>query len=164
MSHNRTKIRNAITDKLKGDAPLVALVPAKNIYNARILQLPKTLKSAISVYTFDETAAKTASEDDLIRIQNAMIVVWMTGKDGATIGTGEQSVDDKLDDVLKAVEDIFLNKYENLRSAWPTGERPPFRMNYTETKLQQDITSEEVMVIATMKFDVELHQELPQVP
>ncbi len=162
MSHKRTKLRQAVQDKLKASAGVTALVASERIFKTRLVQLPARFTNAISIYTLDETGAKTASEDDLERIINVMISVWQTGKDNATIGTGEESIDDKLDNIFQAIEDEFFTKFQNLRDVWPTGEKPPYRLNYTDTKIKFEDEGELILAIATMKFDAIFHQGLPQ--
>lgn len=104
MAHKRKQIREAIVALLKADAPLTALVGASQIYESRVETIWKTSLPAIAVYTRNETSEDFSQYDRILdRTLELAIEIVVDGTSDAA------NIDDQLDDISEAIENILLN-------------------------------------------------------
>lgn len=154
MSHPHKIIRDKVAEMMQ------PLAGDYNIFNSRILNIRNDELPALVVYSGKEVVVKTPSFDYERSLQ-IFIVGYATGVDDfEVVGVPIpifKTLDDKLDNIKEAVENIFLTKRQTLETV-------VYSFNYVGLNVEFDKQAEDLHGIVTMEYLADFHLNFPDVP
>lgn len=117
------------------------------IYKHRLGSLPDDQYPAIAIYVDDESAENTSGHAGYSRNAKVKIACFVRGNQADDIlATGEQSVDEKLDEILSYVEDRLMLPGMTLSRALQ-------HLRYEGLKVITNAQGEELMLIGIQQWN-----------
>lgn len=144
MIHKRKEIKEKIVEMLRANV-------TENVYKSRYLPIGQKDFPAISVYIPEDFAEKNKSEEYYIQNAKTIINAYVSGKDDIELeDTGQDDIDDKLDDITGKIEAVFNALYQTLEGV-------VYRFNLVSTKYLINAEGDEIIGVAFMEFEAIYH-------
>lgn len=147
--HKHKQIRDKVVERLEESGG-----SSFTVYNSRRSNTPVRKLPAVFVHLGDENAEQTPSADGLVRLVDVFITSCVSGADAVEAkDTGEQPIDDDLDDIIEEIEEIFKKQNENLDQIvhW-------FR--YQGVRRFEDTKSEDFILVGQQRWQARYQESL----